>query len=179
MAERARGSAKRTRAKRKANGHNGGPYLGNDIPDELRQRHLEAIEQAEAAVERARAPFKTAQARARAAYKLAEDDGLHIDGLRDARKLSKRDRLDVLARYQETGHCLRLMKSPLAMQLELFRTPSWPEPVSANLAGYRAGKMGLAFEVDCPHPPGSEQYIVYKAGFDTAQQELQEQLLER
>jgi len=179
MAERARGTAKRKRAKRKANGvgHNSGKVVAfpkSDIPDEVRQRHLDAVEKAELAVERARRPLKAAQARLQAVLQTARDDGVHIDGLQDARKLSKRDRIDVLTRYQETGRFLVLMQHPLALQLELFKTPDWPEPVNINLQGYQAGKRGDAF--DCPHPPGTEQYITYKAGYDTAQQELQEQL---
>lgn len=182
MAERARSGASRKKrsAKRKSNGagpgHNSNVvgFPGGDIPDEVRQRHLDAITRAELAVERARAPLKAAQNRLQAIKQTARDDGVHVEALYDARTLSKRDRIDVLQRYGETGKFLRLMDSPLVTQLELFRTGEWPEPVSVNLQGYRAGKSGAVF--DSPHPPGSEQYIHYKAGYDTAQQELQEQL---
>lgn len=180
MAERARGKSPKSkrRGKRNGVGHNSGEkvvaFPNSDIPDEVRERHLKAVELAELAVERARKPLKAAQTRLQAALQTARDDGVHVDGMQDARKLSKRDRLDVLQRYTETGKFLRLMESPLAVQLELFKTGEWPQPVNINLQGYRAGKIGAAF--DCPHPPGTEEYIHYKAGFDTAQQELQEDL---
>lgn len=183
MAERARGSSKKRRKGKKQNGvghnSNAGQFPNADIPDEVRQRHLNAVEQADLAVERARKPLKAALTRRQAALKAATDDGVNVDGLQDARKLTKRDRIDVMQRYKETGHFLRLLESPLVTQLELFKVGEWPETVSINLQGYRIGKMGGSFDAECPHPPGTDQYIQFKAGYDTAQQELQEQLRER
>lgn len=178
MAERARGSSKRKRGgkrgKKRGVGHNSNGAV-QDIPDEVRQRHLQAIEVAEAAVERARKPFKAAQTRLQAAFASARDDGVHIEGLKNARRIAKQDRLTTLSLYEETGKFLRIMEHPVATQLDLFRPPSWPEPVSANLQGYRVGIAGGSID-ETTFKPGTDEFVQFRAGHEAAQQELRDRL---
>jgi hypothetical protein len=69
------------------------------------------------------------------------------------------------------------MDSPL-VQLELFKTPDWPEPVNANLQGYRIGKAGGDVVSECPYEPGTDAFTAFRAGYDTGQQENQQSLRE-
>src|SRR4029077_11174713 len=137
MAERARASAPRKRKAANGKGHNSRAGL----PDELKRHWLINITAAELAYDRAAEIAKKRKSELANIYQGAKDDGCNIAGLKQARKLNKRDRLEVAADYTSTGDWLRLMDSPL-VQLELFKTPDWPEPVSANLQGYRIGKAG-------------------------------------
>lgn len=178
MAERATGAKRRKAKGKKQNGvgHNSG-HVAHPVTDEVRQRHLDAIEKAEVAVDRARKPFQAANKRLQAAFALAREDGVHVDGMKDARKIAKTNKLEVLARYEETGRFLKLMRSPISEQLDLFRPPSWPEPVSENLKGYRVGMVGGSVD-ECPHVPGSELFVQWRDGHGSAQHELQQRLLD-
>jgi ribosome modulation factor len=180
MAERAKSSSKKRSGKRKTNGaasagHNSGLALGGNISDEVRQRWLDKVEAAQRAVDKAKTPYDSARAKLQNVYKGAEDDGVDCDALRQARRLHKNDRAAVARTYTETGRFLLLMGSPLAVQLELFKTPEWPEAVSANLQGYRAGKSGGNPD-ECPFLPGSENFDQWRTGYDSGQSELSEEL---
>jgi hypothetical protein len=175
MAERARASAPRKRKAKAANGkgHNSGVAQS----DELKRRWLEKVDAAELAWDRAAEAAKKCKSELANVYKGAKDDGCNIDGLKQARKLNKRDRAEVAADYTSTGDWLRIMDSPL-VQLELFKTPDWPEPVNANLQGYRIGKAGGDVVSECPYEPGTDAFVAFRAGYDTGQQENQQSLRE-
>ncbi len=85
---------------------------------------------------------------------------------------------DAAAEYSNVGRILRLMQSPLALQLDLFRPPDWPEPVNANLQGYRIGRSGGDVVSECPYEPGTDAFVAFRAGYDTGQQENQQSLRE-
>jgi ribosome modulation factor len=183
MAERARASVPKKRsAKSKAKapgngaGHNsrvglpsGGP------PAEVKLRWLSKVDTAGALYDRAAEIAKKRKSELGNIYAGAKDDGCDIDALKVARKLHKRAHADVAAEYSATGDWLRLMHSPLAEQLELFKTPDWPEPVNANLAGYRVGRAGGSVD-ECEYQPGSETFASWRVGYDLGQEENRESL---
>jgi hypothetical protein len=105
----------------------------------------------------------------------AKDDGCDTDAIKKARREHARAVADVAAEYNNIGRILTLMKSPLALQLELFRTPEWPEPVNANLQGYRIGRAGGSID-ECEYQPGSETFASWKVGYDLGQEENRESL---
>lgn len=177
MAERAKGSAKPrkgAKAKAKSNGvgHNSG-----GIPDEVRQRWWDKIDQLARAVERAKTPYDSAKGKLQNAYKAAEEDGVDTDALRAARKAQKQDRAQFAMTYRETGRFLRLIKSPLAdpEQLNLFADPEWPEPVNANLAGYQVGKAGGPIDEN-PHTPGTANFTQWRTGHELGVDDLKQAL---
>jgi hypothetical protein len=178
MAERAKGSAKKRKPKAKANGagHNSTLGLpGGGPPDEVKLRWLGKVNTAEAAYDKSAEATKKLKSQLSNVYAGAKDDGCDIDALKQARRLDKRAHADVAAEYSATGDWLRLMKSPLSEQLELFRTPDWPEPVNANLQGYRVGRAGGSID-ECQYQPGSETFASWKTGYDLGQEENRESL---
>jgi hypothetical protein len=176
MAERARASAtkkRKAKAKRNGLGHNSSGVAGPS--DDLKRHWLSKVNVAEAAYDRAAEIAKKRKSELANVYQGAKDDGCNTEGLKNARKLNKRDRLEVAADYTATGDWLRIMDSPL-VQLDLFKTPDWPEPVSANLQGYRIGKAGGDVVSECPYEPGTDAFVAFRAGYDTGQQENQQSL---
>jgi ribosome modulation factor len=182
MAERARSSAPKKRsaksksAKPNGSGHNsrvglpeGGP------PDEVWQRWLSKIETASNAYDRAAEISRKRKSELGNIYDGAKDDGCDIDAIKKARKDAKRPVADVAAEHVNIGRVLRLMKSPLQLELGLFAKPEWPEPVNANLRGYRVGKAGGSID-ECDYQPGSETYIAWRNGYDSGQAETRETL---
>ena len=181
MAEKARSSApEKPSAKSKAangKGHNSNLGLpsGGGPPDEVYLRWLSKIETAENAYDRAAEISKKRKSELGNVYTGAKDDGCDIDAIKKARREDKRAVADVAAEYSNIGRVLRLMHSPLAEQLELFKTPDWPEPVSANLQGFRVGKAGGSVD-ECPYEPGTETFVAWQTGHESGQEENYESL---
>lgn len=184
MAERARSSRSakaKPRAKGKANGkagHNSGnvvAFPAGNVPAEVLQGWLEKIEAGHKVVDKLKTPYDSARSKLQKLYQGAKADGCSTEAIRDARRLVKLDRTEVAHIYTETGRCLLLMESPLATQLELFKTPDWPEPVSANLQGYRVGKSGGNPD-EAPFVPGSENHAQWMHGYESGQAELDVEL---
>lgn len=183
MAERAKSRAKQRKpAKARAKkgngvGHNSnGPLVGG-VPDEVRRRWWDKIDQLATAVERAKIPYDSAKGKLQNAYKAAEEDGVNVDGLRAARKARKQDRAVFAITYRETGQFLRLIDSPLTdpQQLNLFPDPQWPAPVNANLQGYMSGKAGGPVD-DNPHMPGSAEFAEWRTGHGLGVEDLKQTL---
>jgi hypothetical protein len=179
MAERAKSStSKKRKPKAKANGagHNSSAGLPDGgPPDEVYQRWLSKIETAENAYDRAAENSKKRKSELGNIYTGAKDDGCDIDAIKRARKEAKRAAADVAAEFANIGRVLRIMKSPLQLELGLFSQPDWPEPVSANLHGYRVGKAGGSID-ECPHIPGTESFAAWMTGHEGGQAENRESL---
>jgi hypothetical protein len=144
----------------------------------VKLRWLAKVNTAALAYDKAHEAAKKLKSQLSNVYAGAKDDGCNIDALKQARKLDRRDRAEVAADYTATGDWLRLMDSPL-VQLELFKQPEWwPEPVNANLQGYRVGRAGGDVVSECPYEPGTDAFIAFRAGYDTGQQENQQSLRE-
>ena len=179
MAERAKGSAPKKRKAKTANGagHNSRPGLpsGGGPPDEVYLRWLSKIETADIAYDKAAEISKKRKSELSNVYAGAKDDGCDVDAIKKARREHARAVADVAAEYSNIGRILRLMRSPLAEQLDLFKTPDWPEPVNANLQGYRVGRAAGSLD-ECPFEPGTETFASWRTGYDLGQEENRESL---
>jgi uncharacterized protein (UPF0335 family) len=172
MAERVGTKKRRSRNGAGPIGHNQ-KHVSGVVSDESYQRWMKKIEQAQAAVERAAAPLKSRKGELSAIYKAAKADGVDCDAIREAFQLDKLDHLDVATKYANTGRVLKLMHSPLAEQMELFRISELPIVVTAAIAGRRAGSLGHTNSN--PHTPGSEAFAAYDNEYTRAQEALAEQ----
>jgi len=178
MAERATGG--RRRPSRKAGngavGHNSKRKMATSgvVSDEVYLRWIKKIADARAAVERANTPLKSRKSELSNIYKAATAEGVDTDAIVEAQDKDKLDHLEVATKYANTGRVLRLMKSPLAVQMDLFRTSELPVTVTAAIAGRRAGAQGLPNEN--PHSPGSEPFVAYEDEYTRAQTALQDEL---
>lgn len=165
MAERAKRSAAAKKAasaktksgsggkrKRAAAGHNSGI-----IPDEVILRYDGKIDTAEKAYERAKLVANSRKGELAALYRAAKEDGVNIDALKDAREKDASDHNQVAINHNDVGRYLRLKKSPLAVQLNLFGEVDLPPPISAALAGAQAGRNAEPPENN-PHTPGTDEF---------------------
>lgn len=166
MAERATVSKSR---KGNGRGHNSGT-----APDEVYLRWMEKIQGGQGAVERAAKSLKSRKGELSAIYGAAKEDGVNCKAIRNAFKSDKLDHLDVATDYFDTGRVLRLMKSPLAVQMELFRDQDMPTAIMAAVAGRRLGKGGHA--LSNPHPPGSEAFVAFENAWHQGQSEVHDTL---
>jgi uncharacterized protein (UPF0335 family) len=135
---------------------------------------MRKIEDAQAAVERAAKPLKSRKSELSNIYKAAKAEGVDTDAIVEAFGLDKQDHLDVATKYANTGRVLRLMKSSLAVQMDLFRGTDLPVAVTAAIAGRRAGAEGRPNEN--PHDPGSDAFVAYEDEYTRAQAALQDEL---
>jgi hypothetical protein len=175
MAERANLGGKRG-AKKNGAGHNSKQKTATSgvVSDETYQRWMKKIADAQSAVERAAKPLKSRKGELSQIIGAAKDDGVDVDAVREAFKMDALDHLDVATKYANTGRVLRLMKSPLGEQMDLFRTADLPVAVTAAIAGRRAGSTGRPNEN--PHTPGSEPFAAYEDNYTRAQTALQDEL---
>jgi hypothetical protein len=143
-------------------GHNGG------VPDEVYLRYLPKIATASVALEKAKKVYDQRKGELRQIFGAAKEDGCNIDAIRRARDLNDQDLATVAMDYADTGRVLRLMRSPLATQLDLFADIERPAPVNAFVAGQRAGLQAVDAEEN-PHKPGSEEFVQWAEGWADGQ----------
>lgn len=144
------------------------------VPDETYQRWMKKIELGQAALDKASIPYKSRKSDLSNIYKEAKGDGVDVDAIKEAFAMDKLDHLDVAQKYENTGRVLRLMRSPLGEQMELFRGTTLPLPVAAAIAGRRAGASGRPNEN--PHSPGTEPFVAYEGEYAKAQEAIQNEL---
>jgi len=170
MAERVRLNRK---SKSKSNGKANSRGLGG-VPDEVYQRWMKRIELAQTAVDRAQKPLKSKKGELSAIYKAAKADGVNVDAVKTAFKKHKLDHLQVAMDYRDTGRVLRLMESPLAVQMSLFGN-QLPDLVNVALEGKLAGELGVDVN-QCPYKPGTEEFVAYHDAWGKGQAELRDTL---
>lgn len=179
MAERVRGKTKRAaksakgkggKAKKAGIGHNSG-----QVPDEVYERHLRKIDQTANAMDKAKEVYDQAKGVHQSAYKAAKEDGCNIDGIKLARKLDQQDAGAVVINYADTGRILRLMRSPLSVQMSLFDDIQLPKDVQAAMDGKNAGRLSAARDTN-PHQQGTAEYEHWDSSWVAAQQELSPEL---
>ena len=88
------------------------------------------------------------------------------------------DHATVAQNYADTGRVLRIMKSPLAIQLQLFEPVDWSPETRAALEGELAGRRGDPIEQN-PNTPGSPAFQAYDAAWRKGQRAMAEQTLGR
>jgi hypothetical protein len=177
MAERAKAKAKGKGKNGNGIGHNSAPMLGSKSKEEIYRRYLSKIETADAVYERARDVAKSRKGELAQIYAAAEEDGCNIDAIKEARAKHKLDHLTVAQDYDDMGFVLRLMKSPLAEQLNLFTPAQRDEETNAAMAGELAGRRGDPID-DNPYQIGTAFYVTWRAGHDRGQQALRDGLRE-
>jgi hypothetical protein len=170
MAERARASAPKKRKPKTANGK--GHNSAAEPSDEAKRLFLAKVDVAEIAHDHAAELARKRKRELRLIYQAGEEDGLNIAGLKQARKLDKRDVVDVGVDYVATCDWLRLMNSPL-VQLDLFKQPEWLDPATACLQGYRVGKATGGLD-ECPFEPGTNTFAAWRTGYDLGQEANQQ-----
>lgn len=153
-----------------AAGHNSG-----EIPTEVYERHLAAIQTKRTAMDKAHEAYKQARGEFRSAFKTAKADGCNIDAMKEAHRLSKLDQLEVVQDFRDLGRILRIMEAPIGTQFGLFPEVELPKPVNAVLAGQHAGKNGEP-RVNNPHPPGTPEYEQWDGGWLEKQAAIAEEM---
>jgi uncharacterized protein (UPF0335 family) len=168
--------AEKARLKKKSNGrakkgHNSG------VPQEVERRWLAKIQDGQAAVERAAKPLKSRKGELSSIYKAAKSEGVDIDAAKKALKLNKLDHLDVALEYSNVGRYLRMLDSPLGIQMELFKATDLPVAVQAAVEGKRAGLAGHSIDIN-PHTPGTEPFVAFVDAWHKGQEENRATLME-
>jgi hypothetical protein len=176
--------AERARAKRKTKdgngiGHNSGatPMLGDRQKTKVYLKWLPRIEAADARYQAAADVAKSRKGELGAIFEAAEQDGVNIVAVRKARKEHKLDHLTVSQDYEDMGFVLRLMKSPLAVQLNLFAPPQRDEETNVAIAGELAGRRGDSIDEN-PHDVGTAYFVTWRAAYERGQKGLQDNLRE-
>lgn len=183
MAERARSKAKKTTTKggktvsrgkvaktKPGPGHNSG-----GVPDEVYERHLKKIETTDRAMAKAKEEYDQTKGVHQQAYKAAKADGCDIDAIKLARKLDQRDAGVVAIQYSETGRILKLMGSPLSVEMKLFDDIELPIATKASLDGKQAGAMSAPRDSN-PHRQGTPEYVAWDDAYVAAQSNLSPEL---
>lgn len=160
---------KAAKGKKAGPGHNSGA-----IPDEVYERHLKKIDQTAKAMDKAKLEFDQKKGEHQSAFKSAKSDGLNTDAIKLARKLDSLDAGQVLLDYSETGKILKLMRSPLSVQMSLFDI-TLPKDVQAAMDGKAAGKMSAPRDTN-PHAAGSPEFVEWDQCWLAAQNELSPEL---
>ncbi len=156
-------------------GDNSRPRLGHRDKEQIYRRWLSKIDTADAVYERAREIAKSRKGELGQIFEAAKEDGCNIDAIKEARAKHKLDHLTVAQDYDDMGFVLRIMKSPLAEQLNLFTTPVRDEETNVAIAGELAGRRGDPIDEN-PHQVGTAYYVTWRAAHDRGQKALQENL---
>lgn len=178
MAERARSKTAKAKAKKAPKGAQGsrgrvakpaGPGHNSDKVDPVMVRmHHEKIDAIETRVKSAKAKYDQLRGELRSAYAVVKQDGIAVDDFKLARELDKRDHGEVVTGFANVGEYLNAIKSPLALQMDLFQNISVPLPANATLAGTQAYKSGLDRDSN-PFKPGTEEFANYDGSWLAAQ----------
>lgn len=169
MAERARSrkakpnSSKANGSSRPTAGHNSGA-----VPDSVYLSWLGKIEIAKNALDKVTDLRRQKNGEYRAILKAAKDDGCNVDAILEARELHAKDHTIVVVDYRDIGRVLRLIRSPLAVQLELFADQALSSPANARLAGFHAGQNGESADNNA-HKPGTEEHVQWRQGWGEGQ----------
>lgn len=98
------------------------------------------------------------------ARKAAKKVGIDVAAWKRAWDLKKREPTEVIAEHQHTIEWLKFMGAPLGTQMDMFSDVEVRNTVSAESAGYAAGKNGET-ATNNPHPPGTKEAQDWQAGW--------------
>lgn len=177
MAERARAKGKKATTKKKAPkgaqasrgkvakmakagsvGHNS---QNAGLSDDEVRIEINRLNRLYADWEKANAEAKQVKGVYQSARKAAKKNGLNIDAYTQARDLDRQDHGRVLVDAADAGRYLRIMKSPLALQMDLFQNLEAPPPtVDVALQGQQAGKNAEPASNN-PYTPGSDDFNIW------------------
>jgi len=164
--------AKRGKRKPKANGQeqpaNG--HLPDGLPpDEVFQRHLDKIRPAVAKLKKMVEAARRQRGTLGNLYDLADKDGCNRKGFKSAIALLDKATDEVAVETRTVGRILRLIEHPLVLDHGLFPDlPFAPKPPTPYQAGVVVGRAGGSLD-ECPHNPGSEDFIEWRDGHEAGQ----------
>jgi hypothetical protein len=158
-------------ANKKTKGKNVG-----DASDETVGMHVNLIKAAEIEWRALRDQASQAQGVLRNRYKVAKGDGVDVDSLKLAFRISERSTGEVVSEQRNVGRYLRIMGSPLGTQWSLFDEPDADgASLDATARGEQDGKEGLD-RASNPYAPGSSDWFAYNNAWQMAQDKLAEGL---
>lgn len=142
-----------------------------EVTDETVGMHVNLIKAAEANWREARDRAAELQGVLRNRYKVAKNDGVDVDALKLAFKITERASGEIVAEQRNIGRYLKIMGSPLGTQWSLFEdsvTQEGRPKVDANLQGQHAGRNGEPAENN-PFTPGSDDFAAWADGWTNGQ----------
>jgi uncharacterized protein (UPF0335 family) len=110
-----------------------------------------------------------------AANKVARKDGCDVRAIKRAIELKKRSADEVIAEHKATVEILKIMESPLGTQFDFFKDVEVKDVVTAEAAGYAAGKNNENFSNN-PYQAGTEDHAKWSEGWHRNQRELAQQM---
>jgi hypothetical protein len=163
--------AKRKSASRRGKVENGAdtaPVSDGLPPDEVFNRHLLKIRPAVGKLAKLSESVRRQREALSQLYEAADKDGCNRKGFKAALALIDKPADEVSVEQRTVGRILKLIEHPLVTDHGLFPDlPLTPKPPTPYAAGYRVGQSGWTDE--CPHRPGTEEYIEWTAGHDAGQ----------
>lgn len=165
-------------ARRKIRGAKPNGHTSNDglPPDEVFSRHLDKIRPAVGKLNRIVETARQQRAAVGKLYAAAEKDGCNRKGFTAAVAILAKPTDEVALQQRTTGRVLRVAEHPLVTKYGLFADlPLAAKPVSPYAAGQTVGRAGGSLD-ECPHKPGSENFIEWRDGHESGQRVNQESL---
>lgn len=144
------------------------------VSDETVLMHANLIRAAKAEWQEARDEATKRQGVLRNRWKVAKNDGVDTDSLKDALTFMEQSTSEVVSGQRNVGRYLRIMGSPLGTQWSLFEdsvTEDGRPKVDSNLQGQHAGRNGEPAENN-PFTPGSDDFQAWADGWVVGQNML-------
>ena len=155
-------------------GHNS--QILHAVPDETVVRCINLLDKDRKAMEKVKEELDSLRGTYRERRKEFKAFGFNLDAYDNTVKLRSMDLGKVQVDSADTGRYLRVLDHPLATQLELFQNMEAPPPeVDVALQGLNAGKGGEPVD-NCPHQPGTADYVTWRANWEVGQQQVREGL---
>lgn len=131
----------------------------------LIKSHHEKLDGVEERMSTAKAAYDRVKGEHRAAYAVVKQDGIDVEAFKLARKLHSEDHGVVVVTYSKVGTYLDAIKSPLAIQMDLFQDIAGnKQPEEPVLAGAHAFSNGEP-RANNPHKAGSQEYADWDGGW--------------
>lgn len=143
-----------------------------EASDETVGMHVNLIKAAEIEWRMLRDQASQAQGVLRNRYKVAKGDGVDVDSLKLAFRISERSTGEVIAEQRNLGRYLKIMGSPLGFQWSLFDNEDADgAKLDATAQGEQAGRDGTDRDAN-PYTPGKPDWFAWNNGWQTGQDAL-------
>jgi hypothetical protein len=145
-------------------------------PDEVFQRHLDKIRPAVGKLNKIVESARRQRAVVSDLYDRAGKDGCNRKGFTNAIALMVKPADEVAIEQRTTGRILRLAEHALVTDHGLFPDlPFAAKPQTPYASGQKVGRAGGSLD-ECPHKPGSEDFIEWRDGHEAGQRANHESL---
>lgn len=162
------------RGKRK--GDNGGPGVRLGLSDEMKERWMKQLRAGLKSIALMTADIRQERSVYSNLRKAAKKEGFSLAGFDILERERNRDLGHVHQDYADAAELVKIDGGPLLEQLSLFQNMIAPEPVvDVALQGLNAGKNAESVD-NCPYPPGSENFILWRDNWELGQQKNREGL---